>query len=60
MNWEYQIRPVSFDEIESAAENLNEMGRGGWDLVTIVPNAAGTDGPVAIYKRPTNGRRNNK
>jgi hypothetical protein len=60
MNWEYQIRPVSFDEIESAAESLNEMGRGGWDLVTIVPNAAGKDGAVAIYKRPSNGRRNNK
>jgi hypothetical protein len=48
MNWEYQIRPVSFGEIESAAEKLDEMGRGGWDLVTIVPNAAGKDGPLAI------------
>jgi len=60
MNWEYQIRAVSFDEIESATENLNEMGQGGWDLVTIVPDAAGKDGPVAIYKRPSDGQRNNK
>jgi hypothetical protein len=38
-----------------ACNSLNAMGRDGWELVAIVPNATGKDAtwPVAIYKRPS-------
>ena len=55
MNWEYRIEPISFGDVDVARDTMDSMGRQGWELVAIVPNATGKDEtwPVAVYKRPS-------
>jgi len=38
--WQYLVEPVRFDSALSSreSENLNELGRQGWELVTIQNN----------------------
>jgi hypothetical protein len=43
MKWEYDILPVKKGDI--AFESLDDMGKDGWELVTIY-------GSEAIFKRP--------
>jgi hypothetical protein len=59
--WEYLVEPITFGDVgglDLGLESLNAMGRNGWELVTVVPNALGIDAKVAIYKRPSNQSQN--
>jgi hypothetical protein len=53
MTWEYRTEPISFNDIDETNAGFNSMGRDGWELVAVVPNATGKDQtwPVAIFKR---------
>lgn len=50
-NWEYQLRPLSDDDVKTMNEGLNNMGRAGWELVQIVSDEKVVAGPTAIFKR---------
>jgi Domain of unknown function (DUF4177) len=62
MKWEYHVEPFAFDEVATTQNALDEMGRDGWELVTIVATVWGKHQtwPAAIYKRPHPPRRKAK
>jgi hypothetical protein len=45
--WEYNVLELSYAEWHS--NELNEIGRGGWELVTIVYRPS--EWPLAYFKR---------
>lgn len=62
MKWEYQVEALAFDEVALYQDALDNMGRDGWELVTVVPTVWGKNQmwPAAIYKRPRSRRRKRK
>jgi hypothetical protein len=64
MRWQYQDRMVMFKEtadgLVSGLDWLNDVGREGWEMVSVVPLIApnkdgfayGTVGALMIFKRP--------
>jgi hypothetical protein len=61
MTWEYQLKPVTFTDLEDCVTSLNRTGRDGWELVAIQANGSGTDGrwSIAIFKRPLADKKSN-
>ncbi|OKL48595.1 hypothetical protein BSR29_00635 [Boudabousia liubingyangii] len=47
--WEYVTVPLL---IHATKQILDQWGSQGWELVQIIPGPAGTDNPVAYFKRP--------
>jgi hypothetical protein len=48
--WEY--RSIPYTMTDDVMFQLNEMGRGGWELVVIVPAQVGDLVGVMIFKKP--------
>ena len=53
--WEYDLRPLSADDLNSLESGLNNYGDLGWELVQIITDESivfrhGGD-PLAIFKR---------
>ena len=53
MTWEYQLKPVTFTDLDDCVASLNRLGRDGWELIAIQANGSGKDRswPIAIFKR---------
>ena len=61
MTWEYQLKPVTFTDLEDCVASLNRLGREDWELVAIQASGLGKDGswPIAILKRPLADKKSN-
>jgi len=61
MTWEYQLKPVTFTDLEDCVASLNRLGRDGWELVAIQANGLDNSGswPIAIFKRPLADKKSN-
>jgi len=35
MTWEYQLKPVTFTDLEDCMASLNRLGRDGWEMVAM-------------------------
>lgn len=58
--WEYMVWPVAFlrDFLVSQMESLDEMGSEGWEVVTVLGQAAEPDKVSLLLKRPVVAVRN--
>lgn len=52
MNWEYMSCRVEIDPRVPQSDQLNEPGRAGWELVTMVPIQDLAHQYRAFFKRP--------
>jgi hypothetical protein len=52
MNWEYMSCRVEIDPREPISDQLNEPGKSGWELVSIVPIQDLAHQYRAFFKRP--------
>ena len=61
MTWEYQLKPVTFTDLEDCVASLNRAGRDGWEMIAIQASVSGKDRswPVAIFKRPLADKKSN-
>jgi hypothetical protein len=59
--WEYQLKPVTFTDLEDCVASLNRLGRDGWEMIAIQASVSGKDRswPVAIFKRPLADKKSN-
>jgi hypothetical protein len=37
MAWEYRVIPIRMSATDSLLEELNSLGKGGWELVHVMP-----------------------
>ena len=61
MTWEYQLKPVTFTDLDDCVASLNRLGRDGWEMITIQASGSGKDRswPIAIFKRPLANKKSN-
>ena len=52
MNWEYMSCRVEIDPRVPYSEQLNEAGKAGWELVSVVPIQDLAHQHSAFFKRP--------
>ena len=61
MTWEYQLKPVTFTDLDDCVASLNRLGRDGWELIAIQASGSDKDRswPIAIFKRPLANKKSN-
>ena len=61
MTWEYQLKPITFTDLEDCVASLNRLGKDGWEMIAIQANSSGKDRswPLAIFKRPLADKNSN-
>ncbi|AZN30436.1 DUF4177 domain-containing protein [Flaviflexus salsibiostraticola] len=47
--WEYMTAPLLIHNTKTILDNF---GRQGWELVTVMPGPQGTENVVAYFKKP--------
>jgi hypothetical protein len=57
MEWEYQIEEILFgQQIQNIVDQLNELGGGGWEAVSVFPSSIANGKFFVLFKQPKKSR----
>jgi hypothetical protein len=50
--WEYLLEVVELRDLDESAKNLNEFGKAGWEIISMLPRNPQQTYLLIFFKRP--------